>query len=374
MLEKYNVVFKGLLNSDKSEEVTKGNLCKLLRLSDHQVDHMFTNAPIVIKKSVDKEIGIKFQTVLNRAGASCELELIKVELSLEPKDDATDLDHEEQFYCPGCGKEQQSTGLCDQCRAKIAEKNANRPLANTSTNVQKLKDHVIEHREEIKQSFVVFLLSWIKGNLWKAGLAFILLGVFGSKLVLSSVFYTQDKHLVYQTLGPDTTCVKDPNKPRYQVKKGDGEIIFRFFKEFTDAEKKEYLVQWSDTVCWSGFKLEMGNIGSEVIESTSFELEIWQFVKPANRSPVKPVITFRNISASEPREQDPQVSVNKGEVEITELYPGTLVTVKFEGWIDGPEAMVGWDRMLTDLKVNEGSLDVGSPSMTAFARLLTVFF
>ena len=67
-------------------------------------------------------------------------------------------------------------------------------------------------------------------------------------------------------------------------------------------------------------------------------------------------------------------AVNKGEVEITELYPGTLVTVKFEGWVAGPEAMVGWDRMLTDLTVNEGSLDVGNPSMTAFARLLTVFF
>ena len=59
---------------------------------------------------------------------------------------------------------------------------------------------------------------------------------------------------------------------------------------------------------------------------------------------------------------------------LEHIYPNTLVSIKFGGWVDGKDAAVPWEEMLTEINVDEGVIEVGNPQATAFGRLLTVFF
>jgi hypothetical protein len=205
-------------------------------------------------------------------------------------------------------------------------------------------------------------------------IVFLLLSVFGSKLVFSSVFYTKDKHLLYQAFGPTTVCLKDPLRPDSAKNRGESDVFVQFVQDFTTEEGLQVLKKWDDMACRSKFKLEIGSIGSEVIEVANLEFQTWRFVKPRKTPAAVLDVSFRNISTSSPREKDPEVIIDKGNLKIENLYPGTMVTVYFEGWIDGPDTAVDWDRMMTSFTVDEGDIDIGSPSATVFARFLTIFF
>jgi hypothetical protein len=371
MLDKYNVVFKGLLNGDISEEASKEKLVKFLKMSSRQADHLFANAPITIKKGIDREAALKYKKVFSQAGVLCEIETVKFELSLELRDDEKKEEEKvekvESPPCPGCGNKHEKVGLCDECRSKIV----NTP---PQTHTAKLKSKILENKEEIKESIIDSFKDWVKGHIWASVVIIILIPFFGSKLIVSSIFYTKDKHLLYQTFQPVTLCVKDPGNFNIVRRKAETDLSIQFIHDFSKEESKENLSKWSNEACRSKFKLEMGNIGSEVIESTDLEFQTWRFLIPAKAKPVYLDVRSRDISAASAREKDPDVVINKGKIKLKNLYPGTLTTVYFEGWIDGRDAAVGWDRMMTNISINEGSIDVGSPSATAFAKLLTIFF
>jgi hypothetical protein len=210
----------------------------------------------------------------------------------------------------------------------------------------------------------------------KAALLLVLLPFLGSKIVLSSVFVTRDHHLVYQTFKPNEVCA-DIYKIRQTGRirgEGPGKVYVRFEQEFSKQEGKTLLKRWNNIACRSSYTLELGNIGSETISLSELDFQTHQFQRGEKSPPVLLEILVQDISAASPRESDPEYQQQKGKLRISNLAPGTMMTIRFGGWINGKGTSPEWPRMMTRLDIGEGEVEIGSPSATAFAKFLTIFF
>jgi len=366
-LLKYKIIFIGLNHDGTGEEEKISNLARLLNVPENRIKKLVESAPVVIKKGVDHQHREKYKTALTQAGAICEIKAEEMELSLEPTQEEK-VDETPELSCPQCGADVATPGKCESC---IAENAASR---NQKT-VQKKREKKKKIKEVVQQSFALAIIYWARGNIWKAAAVFILIPMFGSSLILSTAFFSKDKHLIYQTLAPKTLCVQKPDAVIGQVRRQDENMLTAlFFNEFNMSERKELKRKWNDVACRSSFELEMGNVGDEPIAITNIEFSTWRFARGSSVPPVTIEVGVRNISSSSPREKDPVIRQSKGKVTIENIYPETLVTLSFSGWIDGKDSEVGWDRMMTGINVDEGVIDLGSPSATGLVRLLTIFF
>jgi hypothetical protein len=363
---KYKIIFIGLNHDGTRDEEKILSLARVLNVPQNRIEKLIESAPVVIKKGVDHQHREKYMRVLTQAGAICEIKPEELELGLEPTQEEIN-DESPQLSCPQCGADVAKPGKCESCVAANATSRNQKALHEKLEKKKKLK-------EGLQKSFALLVISWAKGNIWKAAIVFILIPVFGSGLILSTAFYTQDRHLIYQTFAPKTVCVRKPDEVFRTTRQGERMLIHLFGTEFTSTERKDLMQKWNDVACRARFDLEMGNVGDEPIATTNIEFSTWRFAGGSNVPPVTVKVGVRNLSSSSPREKDPLVKQSKGKVTIENIYPNTLVTLSFTGWLDGKDSEVGWDRMMTDINVDEGVIDVGSPSSTAFARLLTIFF
>jgi len=366
MATKYKIIFIGLHHDGMRVEEKISNLARLFNVSESRIEELVASAPVVIKKGVDHQRREQYERVLTRAGAIYQIEAEQMELSLEPME-AEKIDEAQNLSCPQCGADVAKPGQCESC---IAENSVSRNQEAVQEKLEKIK----KIKQGLIRSFARLIISWAKGNVWKAATAFLLIPIFGSSLLLSTAFFTRDKHLIYQTFAPKTVCVRKPDEFVGQARQDEAMLRHLFITEFTKSERKDLMHKWNDVACRSSFSLEMGNVGEEPIAITNIEFSTWRFTGGSGVPPVTIKVGVRNISSSSPREKDPVVKQSKGEVTIENVYPDTLVTLSFAGWLGGKGSEVGWDKMLTDIHVDEGVIDVGSPSATTFVRLLTFFF
>ena len=151
------------------------------------------------------------------------------------------------------------------------------------------------------------------------------------------------------------------------------ELADIFYHDFTKAEKKQVLEKWNNEACRAMYEMELGNIGDEPV-TANLRFATRSFVMGSRTPELIVYRYFRNLSSATPREQDPAVKQEKGMFTLENIYPNTLVTIKFGGWIDDKDSAESWEAVLTEINVDEGLVEVGDPTATVFGRLLTAFF
>jgi len=73
-MNQYQLVFNGTVSDGHNINEVKRNLAALFKTDDTKVEQMFTRLPFVVKRNVDYDGAIKYQRVLRKAGAICQVE------------------------------------------------------------------------------------------------------------------------------------------------------------------------------------------------------------------------------------------------------------------------------------------------------------
>ena len=71
--QQYQVVFRGEIAPDTRIEVVKANLAKLFKTDDARIEHLFSGKAIVLKKGLSREDGERYRSLIEQAGALCEV-------------------------------------------------------------------------------------------------------------------------------------------------------------------------------------------------------------------------------------------------------------------------------------------------------------
>lgn len=69
----FQVVFRGELTGDLSEEEVRQKLAALFKMPEAKVAGLFTGKPIVVKRNLDEATASKFEAAFRKAGAKCEI-------------------------------------------------------------------------------------------------------------------------------------------------------------------------------------------------------------------------------------------------------------------------------------------------------------
>jgi hypothetical protein len=73
-MNQYQLVFNGTVSDGHNLNEVKRNLASLFKTDDTKIEQMFTRLPFVVKRNVDYDGAIKYQRVLRKAGAICQVE------------------------------------------------------------------------------------------------------------------------------------------------------------------------------------------------------------------------------------------------------------------------------------------------------------
>jgi hypothetical protein len=73
-MNQYQLVFNGTLSDEHKVNEVKRNLASLFKTDDAKIDQLFTSLPVVVKRDVDYDGALKYQRVLRKAGAICQVE------------------------------------------------------------------------------------------------------------------------------------------------------------------------------------------------------------------------------------------------------------------------------------------------------------
>ncbi len=73
-MNQYQLVFNGTLSDGHEVNEVKRNLASLFKTDETKIEQLFTRLPFVVKRNVDHDGAIKYQRVLRKAGAICQVE------------------------------------------------------------------------------------------------------------------------------------------------------------------------------------------------------------------------------------------------------------------------------------------------------------
>jgi len=119
----YSIIFDGQIVPDRTAAEVKQNLAALLKVNRAQIERLFINSPIALRKNLNHSTALKYLKVLNQMGVICRLEgaesadcpAQKLELA-----GSTSLGREENtMICPNCATEQQKSEECIRCGTVI---------------------------------------------------------------------------------------------------------------------------------------------------------------------------------------------------------------------------------------------------------------
>lgn len=79
----YDIYFRGGIAPGESLDTVKANLAKLFKASDEKIASMFSGRAIVLKKDLEEDAALQYQSIMEKAGA-------KVILRQQPSIDAND--------------------------------------------------------------------------------------------------------------------------------------------------------------------------------------------------------------------------------------------------------------------------------------------
>lgn len=84
----FQVVFRGELTGERSEDEVRQQLAALFRMPDEKVAALFSGRPIVVKRNLDEATARKFEAAFRKAGAVCEIRSTDAEAQLQRQDAA----------------------------------------------------------------------------------------------------------------------------------------------------------------------------------------------------------------------------------------------------------------------------------------------
>ena len=70
----YQLVFNGTVSDGHNLNEVKRNLASLFKTDEAKIEQLFTQLPFIVKRNVDYDGAIKYQRVLRKAGAICQVE------------------------------------------------------------------------------------------------------------------------------------------------------------------------------------------------------------------------------------------------------------------------------------------------------------
>lgn len=73
-MKQFNVVFGGAVSGGHKVEEVKENLASLFNADEKKINQLFETPHMVLKRNIDYEQAMKYQTAVQRAGAICEVE------------------------------------------------------------------------------------------------------------------------------------------------------------------------------------------------------------------------------------------------------------------------------------------------------------
>lgn len=69
----FQVVFRGELTGELTEEEVRQKLASLFRMPEEKVAGLFSGKPVVVKRNLDEGTARKFEAAFQKAGAKCEI-------------------------------------------------------------------------------------------------------------------------------------------------------------------------------------------------------------------------------------------------------------------------------------------------------------
>ena len=79
-MKQFNVVFGGAVSGGHKVEEVKKNLATLFKADPKKIDQLFETPQVVLKRNIDYDRAMKYQTAFQRAGAICDVEEVIQEI------------------------------------------------------------------------------------------------------------------------------------------------------------------------------------------------------------------------------------------------------------------------------------------------------
>jgi hypothetical protein len=119
---RYDIVFCGQVLEGMSLDEVRQNLTGVLQIDASKVERLLSHAPVVIKRGIVLEAGVKLAEVFRSAGLVCEMRPTESSPGVEPGVSPTtggDADAkvawQDAITCPKCGFEQRDSTECARC-------------------------------------------------------------------------------------------------------------------------------------------------------------------------------------------------------------------------------------------------------------------
>ncbi len=77
--DKYEVAFSGEVAEGVDLEQVKAKVGQMFKADSAKLAHLFSGKRVIIKKNIDQQTAMKYQTALNKAGAVCEIKKLSTE-------------------------------------------------------------------------------------------------------------------------------------------------------------------------------------------------------------------------------------------------------------------------------------------------------
>jgi len=107
--ERYDILFDGQLTPASEPAIVKARLAELFKTDLQKIDRLFGGKPVTIKKNLDEAMALKYQTVLEQAGAIVTLQPVSEQAvtDIKPSRDreAAKASNEEGFSVAPVGTE-----------------------------------------------------------------------------------------------------------------------------------------------------------------------------------------------------------------------------------------------------------------------------
>ena len=85
----YDIYFRGGVVPGENLDTVKVNLAKLFKASDEKIAAMFSGRPIVLKKDLEEASALKYQSIMEKAGAKVILRPQPIRQDTPPKEEST---------------------------------------------------------------------------------------------------------------------------------------------------------------------------------------------------------------------------------------------------------------------------------------------
>lgn len=164
----YKVVFWGQVSEDHESECVKENLTSIFKLNEKQVEKLFSGSQVVIKKTSDKQLALRFKAAIENAGGLCKILETKSEIQQSAPAKSKIVENiskvpasKAEIKCPQCGFKQEGSTECSKCgiifnKFHESEEMEDAPSSDVNTLASPQKKKKVNWYFEVIKKYAVF--------------------------------------------------------------------------------------------------------------------------------------------------------------------------------------------------------------------------